>query len=361
MSGLFFVIEGCDNVGKTTQIDLLKELVYQNTTSLYENDVKFDVNNLHFIQFPDRTTESGQVIDRYLKGDLTLDRQRIIELFSKNRHECSKRIQELKESGKIVICDRYLYSGIAYAIAGDIRDKKADDISISRDKYISLEKGLCIPDDVFLLDGDPKVSNKTIPMGIVDAIKSMKYDDEYEDMAIKLLKLFISQESYIECMIVDSDYDGDMVSIICVHDNYIVRLKFSGFIQITLTSTELNYTPLTISETELYRSTSTSTSEGEEDMIDYVMNAVKTHFACLVYNKDILNIKHEECFDKQEFQMQVRKEFHRMIYNKNYWRGASTHLGPLGKWVIIDANKSISQIHESIVERIEWYFGKEST
>ncbi|ALC42150.1 CG5757 [Drosophila busckii] len=103
--GLFIVFEGCDRVGKTTQSRLLCEGLQQKGV-----DVKR-------INFPDRTTSIGQVINSYLTSQVEHSHQVIHLLFSANRWE---RIEDIKQellNGKTLICDRYAYSGAAYSVA----------------------------------------------------------------------------------------------------------------------------------------------------------------------------------------------------------------------------------------------------
>ena len=74
--GSLIVFEGCDRSGKTTACKRLVDY--------------FNANQNHsakFMRFPDRSTEVGQAIDGYLKGQRELDDHVIHLLFSANRWE----------------------------------------------------------------------------------------------------------------------------------------------------------------------------------------------------------------------------------------------------------------------------------
>ena len=136
MRGFFIVFEGVDRCGKSSQSASL--LSY-----LEDNHVKAEL-----LKFPDRTTESGKTIDKYLKREINLTDEEALILFSRNRWECVPRIVQLLQSGVTVIVDRYAYSGICYAAA------KGVPINVC----IGPECGLPMPDVVFLLDLDIEIA-----------------------------------------------------------------------------------------------------------------------------------------------------------------------------------------------------------
>ena len=100
------MFEGIDGSGKSTQCTLLDR---------YLSDKGIE----HvLLAFPDRNTDSGKEIDRYLRDDsIKKDPKYVQTLFSKNRWECKDKIESLLLQGKIVICDRYSFSGMAYGFA----------------------------------------------------------------------------------------------------------------------------------------------------------------------------------------------------------------------------------------------------
>jgi len=103
--GALVVLEGCDRVGKTTQARLLVErLNSQGQPAKYMN-------------FPDRSTPIGAIIDGYLKQTRELDDRAVHLLFSANRWEAHKGMIAALQAGTTLVVDRYAYSGIAFSHA----------------------------------------------------------------------------------------------------------------------------------------------------------------------------------------------------------------------------------------------------
>lgn len=100
--GLLIVFEGCDKTGKSTQCKLLFEELKQKNIEV------------RMISFPNRTTQTGKIIDQYLKGNIYLSDEDIHILFSKNRWEIIDTIKTNILNGITIIIDRYSYSGIAF-------------------------------------------------------------------------------------------------------------------------------------------------------------------------------------------------------------------------------------------------------
>jgi len=102
---MLIVFEGLDKTGKTTQSQLLFRYFTENGKPAI------------LIRFPDRSTEIGNLIDKFLKKEINLSAECAHLLFSANRLEKLELIQNALAEGIIVICDRYYYSGIAYSLA----------------------------------------------------------------------------------------------------------------------------------------------------------------------------------------------------------------------------------------------------
>lgn len=103
--GAVIVIEGADRVGKSTRAAKLVE----NLSSCGEK--------VRLLKFPDRETEIGSLISRYLQKESALDDRVIHLLFSANRWEWFSKMREAIESGTSLVIDRYAYSGVAYSAA----------------------------------------------------------------------------------------------------------------------------------------------------------------------------------------------------------------------------------------------------
>lgn len=102
--GLFILFEGLDGTGKTTHAKLLTEFLNQKTPTKY-------------INFPNRSLPSGVLINKYLKKEIDLSDEEIHKLFSLNRREYEPEIIRDLNSGITLVCDRYIYSGVAYSAA----------------------------------------------------------------------------------------------------------------------------------------------------------------------------------------------------------------------------------------------------
>ncbi|KAJ5134481.1 hypothetical protein N7448_000499 [Penicillium atrosanguineum] len=103
--GALIVVEGLDRAGKSSQCEMLQ-------TYLKEQG-----HSVKYIRFPDRTTPIGKLIDSYLRGSANQEDHAIHLLFSANRWEIAKSIEEDINSGITVIVDRYSYSGAVYSAA----------------------------------------------------------------------------------------------------------------------------------------------------------------------------------------------------------------------------------------------------
>ncbi|KAI9464824.1 thymidylate kinase [Russula earlei] len=103
--GAFIVVEGLDRSGKTTQTDLLASRLATSGVSVERR------------KFPDRTTDTGQLIDAYLRGTTDLDDRAIHLLFSANRWEATASLESRLSAGATVLCDRYAFSGVAFSAA----------------------------------------------------------------------------------------------------------------------------------------------------------------------------------------------------------------------------------------------------
>ncbi len=141
--GKFIVVEGLDRAGKTTTVANL-------------------CNQLHAVafKFPSRETPIGQLIDRFLKKELTFatdhdENMRIFQaLNNANRWEKASAIRDALNSGKDVVCDRYLHSALAYSTIGVTYAYSIQ--NFVRDGF----RGLPEPDVVLFLDISPEHAAK---------------------------------------------------------------------------------------------------------------------------------------------------------------------------------------------------------
>lgn len=124
---VFIVFEGIDGCGKTT---LSNMLVKYYTNQLDKSTYKF--------VFPDRTTATGEIINKVLsKNEANINNESLHLLFSSNRYEKKQLIKDLMINN-IVICDRYIYSGIAYSTTTgcDYKFAKSTELYLPKPTYL---------------------------------------------------------------------------------------------------------------------------------------------------------------------------------------------------------------------------------
>ena len=117
----FFVIEGVDGSGKSTQIKLL--LNY-----LDERNIRY-----RYLHFP-RTDSPvyGDLIARFLRGDFgplhAVDPYLVALMYAGDRLNASEQIRVWLNDGEIVILDRYVYSNIAFQCAKIREPEKQEEL-----------------------------------------------------------------------------------------------------------------------------------------------------------------------------------------------------------------------------------------
>lgn len=103
--GALIVFEGCDRSGKTTQCKKLVEMLTKKN------------HKVKFMNFPNRQTPCGKILDEYLRNKQNVPDEGIHLLFSFNRWECKMEMEKELKAGTTLIVDRYCYSGVAYSSA----------------------------------------------------------------------------------------------------------------------------------------------------------------------------------------------------------------------------------------------------
>ena len=104
--GIFVVFEGLDRSGKSTQSQMLFDH--------FQNNLKVPARK---INFPDRTSQTGKLLNDYLQNsENKLNDEAVHLLFAMNRWEQKEElIESLSKQKTSLICDRYAYSGVAYS------------------------------------------------------------------------------------------------------------------------------------------------------------------------------------------------------------------------------------------------------
>lgn len=173
--GALVVFEGCDRAGKTTQAKLLVERL---------KSQKVDAK---FMNFPNRLTPSGKIIDAYLRNKENLTDEGIHLLFSVNRWEAMKEMESELMSGTTIVVDRYSYSGVAYSAA------KGLDFEWCKNP----DKGLLKPDLVIYLTLTAEAMARRSGYG----------DERYDipEFQQKVMSMFMKMEEKPLWQLVDAD------------------------------------------------------------------------------------------------------------------------------------------------------------
>lgn len=150
--GKLIVIEGGDGSGKTTQFNLLKDKLIE------------DSYQVETIDFPRYGQPAATMVEKYLNGDFGSAREvgayRASIFYAIDRYDASFKIKEWLEEGKIVLANRYATANMVHQ-AGKIKDIK------QRDEFLDWLDNLEFkifdiprPNAVFFMDVSAGISQK---------------------------------------------------------------------------------------------------------------------------------------------------------------------------------------------------------
>jgi dTMP kinase len=172
MKGKIFVIDGCDGAGGETQSNLLKS----NLESIGIIPV--------LLRYPDAKSDIGKIIYDFLekRKDLNVNTQFLF--YSLDFIKDVEKIKEYLNQGKIIICDRYFTSTLAY--------QTVQGFDLSYALEFAEKFGIIKPDVVFLLKIRPETSlmRKSKEKGSLDRFESnielqKKVMEKFEELANK--------------------------------------------------------------------------------------------------------------------------------------------------------------------------------
>jgi dTMP kinase len=135
---MLIAFEGLDQSGKETQAQQLRE-------RLRETGRK-----VRLLSFPDYGTSIGEEIARALAGERDYAPDVMQLLFVANRYERREAIAESLADGRILLCDRYRASSIAYGEAQGLDAAWLEDI----------QRFLSVPDLTIYIDIAPETAAK---------------------------------------------------------------------------------------------------------------------------------------------------------------------------------------------------------
>jgi dTMP kinase len=139
--GYFVSFEGIDGSGKSTQINLIKKFFLTKTNQ-----------KVLFTREPGGTTEAELIRKLFVNSDRNISwevKTEILLLFAARYEHYKKVIRPAMDKGKLIICDRFIDSTIAYQCDGN---KELKDFCYHLSKLLLSD---FMPDLTILLDIDP--------------------------------------------------------------------------------------------------------------------------------------------------------------------------------------------------------------
>lgn len=209
---MFIVLEGVDGSGKSTQIANLREMFAQRG---------IPTEYLHFPRFD--APYFGELIARFLRGELgsveQVDPYIVAMLYAGDRRDAATMIREWIQQGKVVICDRYVYSNIGYQCA---KVASAEEREKLREWILSLEYdyfAIPRPDVSLFLDVPFAFTERKLLQeqreGDDRAYLHGKKDIHEQSMELQrqVRQVYIDAAQWYEAMhVVDCSIDGEMAS-----------------------------------------------------------------------------------------------------------------------------------------------------
>ncbi len=136
MKGKFIVFEGCEGVGKSTQLRLLKEYLEKTGQKAV------------FTREPGGTPVGEKIRSLLLGEEMSAECEALLFAAARCEH-IDKVILPALEKGELVVCDRYVDSSIAYQAFGrKLGRKRVEEIN-------AYAFASCMPDAVVFIDMNP--------------------------------------------------------------------------------------------------------------------------------------------------------------------------------------------------------------
>ena len=209
---MFIVLEGVDGSGKSTQIANLQRLFAEQG---------IPTEYLHFPRFD--APYFGDLIARFLRGELgsveQVDPYIVAMLYAGDRRDAAEMIRGWIAEGRVVICDRYVYSNIGYQCAKVAEKEERERL---REWILSLEYDyfkIPRPDVSLFLDVPFAFTERKLLQeqreGDDRAYLHGKKDihEQSMDLQRQVRQVYIDAAQYDEAMhVVDCSHDGEIAS-----------------------------------------------------------------------------------------------------------------------------------------------------
>jgi len=168
--GKFIVFEGPDGSGQSTQASFLAEFFMKNGKDIVVT------------KEPTQTSEAGKRIKKILEEKIEIDPMKLQKLYVDDREEhLNSLIIPALKKGSIVICDRYLFSTLAFG--------KAHGADL--EELIKMNDNFLYPDLIFFLNVDAKICIERIekradPKTLFEKEERLaKVLKNYQDLALR--------------------------------------------------------------------------------------------------------------------------------------------------------------------------------
>ena len=160
MKGKFIVFEGCEGVGKSTQLRLLKEYLEKTGQKAV------------FTREPGGTPVGEKIRSLLLGEEMSAESEALLFAAARCEH-IDKVILPALERGELVVCDRYVDSSIAYQAFGrKLGRKRVEEIN-------AYAFATCMPDAVVFIDMNPLNSWRRQKGKIVENDRMEKESDGF--------------------------------------------------------------------------------------------------------------------------------------------------------------------------------------
>lgn len=131
--GKFIVIYGNNNLGKSTQINLVHKKLLDNSIDVIK--IKYPIYDLE---------PTGPIVNKILRNKVKISEEDAQKIFAQNRRDYESTLKELLNDGKWVLAEDYKGTGIAWGLTRDVPLRKLE----------GFNKNLLNEDLAILLDGN---------------------------------------------------------------------------------------------------------------------------------------------------------------------------------------------------------------
>ncbi len=182
----FITFEGCEGVGKSTQLNLLREyLVKTNQPAIFTRE-------------PGGTPLAEKIRELLLADNMTAQCEALLFSAARCEHIDNVIIPALN-NGLLVVCDRYLYSSVAYQ--GYARKLGADYIYAINDYAVNN----CLPEATVFIDMNPLTSWRRQKGKIIENDRMEKEKDDFHYLVYEGYKKIEAQNDSFVTVVPDVD------------------------------------------------------------------------------------------------------------------------------------------------------------